>query len=307
VAYYLGLDGGGSKTTCVVADDSALLATALSGPSNITRVGNDRAREALHQAIRDACVAAKINPSQLQHSCVGAAGAGREEIAKLVREMVAEVIPGKVSVVGDMQIALHAAFGDGPGVIVIAGTGSIAYGRDAEGKTARAGGWGFAVSDEGSAHWIGRMAVASILRQVDELGARRSVQPASRLFQEVRSTWRVESYEELARAANQRSNFAELLPAVTAAANAGDELAEEVLTRAGRELGELARIVLLTLFPNDTSPKSVAMVGGVFRHANQTREVFCSEIQAAHRHVSVSSKIVEPVSGALQLARNSVH
>jgi glucosamine kinase len=305
VAYYLGLDGGGSKTTCVVGDDTTVLATAVSGPSNITRVGNDKARESLHQAIRDACAAAEVNPSRLQHSCIGAAGAGHQEIAEVVREIVAEVIPGKIMVVGDMQIALQAAFGDGPGVMVIAGTGSIAYGRNAEGKITRAGGWGFAISDEGSAHWIGRMAISSILRETDELGAVRTTRPVSRLFQEIGWTWHVESTAELARTANQSANFAELLPAVAAAADAGDELAEKVLTQAGRELAELARIVLLRLFPDDDSHKCVAMVGGVFRHAHRTREVFCANVRAARRHVNVNSEVVEPVGGALQIARNS--
>ena len=151
MAYYLGIDGGGSKTRCAVGDESSLLATVSVGPSNITRVGEARARESLHQAIREACAGAGIEPAQLRRACIGAAGAGREEIANVVRGIVAEVIPGKIEIVGDMQIALEAAFGTGPGVIVIAGTGSIAYGRDADGRTARAGGWGFAVSYEGSA------------------------------------------------------------------------------------------------------------------------------------------------------------
>ena len=173
MAYYLGIDGGGSKTTCAVGDETSLLAMAVAGPSNITRVGEVRARESLHQAIRQACAEAKIDPRQLSRACVGAAGAGRKEIASVVRKIVAEVIPGAVEVVGDMQIALQAALGTGPGVIVIAGTGSIAYGRDAQGKTARAGGWGFAISDEGSAHWIGRAAVGSVLRAVDEFAGDR--------------------------------------------------------------------------------------------------------------------------------------
>jgi glucosamine kinase len=164
VAYYLGVDGGGSKTTCVVGDESSILAAFTVGASNITRVGETGAREALHRAIREACQAAGINPQQVLRACVGAAGAGRSEIAGAVRKIVAQIVSGEIEVVGDMEIALAAAFGSGPGVIVIAGTGSIAFGRDAQGRTARAGGWGFAVSDEGSAHWIGRASVSAVLR-----------------------------------------------------------------------------------------------------------------------------------------------
>ena len=78
--------------------------------------------------------------------------------------------PHPIDVVGDMETALVAAFEDGPGVIVIAGTGSIAYGRDKQGRTLRAGGWGFAIGDEGSAHWIGREAVSAVLRASDRGG-----------------------------------------------------------------------------------------------------------------------------------------
>ncbi len=170
MAYYLGIDGGGSKTTCAVGDETSLLATVTVDASNITRVGEAGARDALQRAIREACRAANISPQQVLRACIGAAGAGRTEIAGIVRDIVAEIISGEIEVVGDMEIALRAAFGGGPGVIVIAGTGSIAFGRDAQGRTARAGGWGFAVSDEGSAHWIGRAAVSAVLRAADEAG-----------------------------------------------------------------------------------------------------------------------------------------
>ncbi len=170
MAYYLGIDGGGSKTTCAVGDEVSILGSAVTGPSNIIRVGEVRARESLHQAIRQACAAAKIDPRQVHRACVGVAGVASEDVANAVRKLIAEVIPAEIEVVGDMQIALQAALGAEPGVVVIAGTGSIAYGRDAQGKTARAGGWGFAISDEGSAHWIGRTAVSSLLRAADVSG-----------------------------------------------------------------------------------------------------------------------------------------
>src|SRR5580700_10088086 len=197
---------------CAVGDESSLLATVTAGPSNITRVGPTRARQALHVAIRQACAHAKIAPQQVQRACIGVAGAGREEIAGVVRKIVAEMIAGEIDVVGDMQIALAAAFGAGPGVIVIAGTGSIAYGRDAQGRIARAGGWGFAVSDEGSAHWIGLAAVRAVLRAADEAeegqAERDPTWPAGRLFFELKTAWSLDSLPQLARAANGSPDFA---------------------------------------------------------------------------------------------------
>jgi glucosamine kinase len=302
VAYYLGIDGGGSKTTCTVGDEASLLGSAVAGPSNIIRVGEVRARQSLHEAISQACIAAKINPRQLHRACVGVAGVASEEVANAVHKLIAEVIPAEIEVVGDMQIALQAALGAEPGVVVIAGTGSIAYGRDARGRTARAGGWGFAISDEGSAHWIGRTAVAALLRAADGSGDD-GVDQSSRFFREVKLIWKVESLDQLARTANTNPDFAALLPAVVNAADAGDEVARNVLAQAGSELAALAAIVIRSLFPEDKAAIPLAMVGGVFRYALMVRESFCDTLRKLDPRAEVNRNVVEPVAGALQIAR----
>ncbi|MGA9510698.1 MAG: BadF/BadG/BcrA/BcrD ATPase family protein [Candidatus Sulfotelmatobacter sp.] len=306
VAYYLGIDGGGSKTTCAVGDEGSLLGSAVTGPSNIIRVGEVRARESLHEAIRQACAAAKIDPRQVHRACVGVAGVSSEEVANAVRKVIAEVIPAEIEVVGDMQIALQAALGAKPGVVVISGTGSIAYGRDAKGKTARAGGWGFAISDEGSAHWIGRTTVAALLRAADESGDDR-VNQSSQFFHEVKAIWKVESLDQLARTANTNPDFAMLLPAVVTAADAGDEVARQVLIQAGKELAALANIVARSLFPEgiscDGAAIPLALVGGVFRYALMVRETFCDTLRQLDPRLQVNPDVIEPVTGALQIAR----
>jgi N-acetylglucosamine kinase-like BadF-type ATPase len=331
VAYYLGIDGGGSKTTCAVGDESSLLAAFTAGPSNITRVGEAGAREALQEAIFGACRAAKINPQQVRRACVGAAGAGRKDVASAVGKIVAEIIPGEIQVVGDMEIALAVAFGEGPGVIVIAGTGSIAYGRDAKGRTARSGGWGFAVSDEGSAYWIGRAAVSAVLRASDRVGddqteqnhaeqdqaeqdraeqdraEQNRIRPAGRLFRELKTAWSVDSLEQLARAANANADFSVLFPAVLAAAGAGDVVAREVIAEASSELAQLAGVVLRRLFPGQRSAAlsavPMAIAGGVFRHATMIRELFYNGVRAANPDVVLNLEVVDPVHGALRMAR----
>ncbi|MFZ0420659.1 MAG: BadF/BadG/BcrA/BcrD ATPase family protein [Candidatus Sulfotelmatobacter sp.] len=305
VAYYIGIDGGGSKTTCVVGDEVSVLATAVAGPSNITRVGEVRARESLHEAIRQACATAKIDPRQIHRACVGVAGAGHGEIASAVGRIIAEVVAGEIEVVGDMEIALQAALGAGPGVIVIAGTGSIAYGRDGRGRTARAGGWGFAISDEGSAHWISRGAVAALLRAADEAADDRSVQGSSALFCEMKSIWKVGSFEQIARTANSTPDFAALFPAVVCAADVGDELARQVLGQAGKELAQLSGIVVRRLFGEGNAVIPLAMAGGVFRHSLIVREVFCDTVCEVDPRLEVNRQVVEPVAGALLRAREA--
>jgi N-acetylglucosamine kinase-like BadF-type ATPase len=305
VAYYLGIDGGGSKTTCVVGNEVSQLATVTAGPSNITRVGEVRARESLQEAIRQACTGAGIDPRQVQRACIGIAGAGRKEIADTVRKIVAGIIPGEIEIVGDMKIALAAAFGAGQGVIVIAGTGSIAYGRDAQGRTARSGGWGFAISDEGSAHWIGRTAVSTLLRAIDQEDAYSA--EASSLCREMKAAWNLHSLDEFLRAANFDADFPLLCPGVLAAADAGDALAQCVLAQAGRELAQLAAIVTRRLFSEGGADAGIplAMAGGVFLHSSAVREVFRDEVHNLDSRLEVNPRVVEPVVGALQMARKS--
>jgi glucosamine kinase len=312
VAYYLGIDGGGSKTTCAVGDESSLLATVTAGPSNITRVGETRAHEALQQAILEACAAATIDPRQVRRACVGVAGAGRKEVAAAIRNIVSELISGEIEIVGDMAVALEAAFGAGPGVIVIAGTGSIAYARNARGETARTGGWGYAISDEGSAHWIGRGVVSALLHAVDRGSGdgtpAQEVAESLPLFRELKAIWSVSSLDEFVRKANSNPDFAESFPSIVAAGDAGDERAQRVLTMAGGVLARLVRVVC-QVFRRDKPEIStipLAVAGGVFRHSARAREVFEEDVRKFDPRIVPTAQIVEPVVGALQLARSGL-
>lgn len=298
MAYYLGIDGGATKTTCVVGDENSVLATASGGPSNITRIGESGVRETLHAVIREACAAARIAPQDVSRSCLGVAGAGRQEVASLVRKIADEIISGEIEVTGDMLIALEAAFGDGPGVIVIAGTGSFAYGRNADGETARAGGWGFAISDEGSAHWIGRMAVSETLRSVDAGG------DSSALLENLMRVRQVGSFDEFVRSVNSAHDFAAFFPAITEMAQSGESIALKVLREAGEQLAQLAGMVLGRLFAEDGSLSvPLAMAGGVFRYAAVVRESFYNEVRKLWPGAILKSEMAEPVYGALRRAR----
>jgi len=302
VPYYLGIDGGGTKTTCAVGDDARLLAAATSGPSNIVRVGEAQTRESLMQAVLQACAAAGIRPEQVVRTCVGGAGAARPEMAAIVRRILSEILASPIDVMGDMEIALEAAFGDHPGVVVNAGTGSFAYGRNDVDQILRAGGWGFEIGDEGSAHWIGRAAISTVLRASDRDGDRCASSP---LAKALCKTWGVSSLLDLARAANSipPPDFAALFPAVAAT---DDELAREVLGKAGRELGDVAAVVIRRLFGEDEHGSvPVAMIGGVFRHAALVREAFYNELQLVASRAQVMPQVVDPVEGALRMARKA--
>jgi len=311
MAYYLGIDGGGTKTRCVLGDETMVLATAMSGGSNIVRLGETQAREALHTAVRQVCATAKIAPAQIHAICIGAAGADRPEIAAKIRSILAELISEiapeialtKIEVVGDMTIALEAAFGAGPGVIAIAGTGSIVYGRDANGHTARAGGWGFAISDEGSGHWIGRRAVSALLSAHDQ-GLE------TQLTAMVLEAWRLSTIDDLVQQANSTPppDFPRLFPIVLRAAEA-DSIARDLLAEAGARLAALAAIVVRRLAPHaETAMRPaatlpVAMTGSVFRQSPDVRQVFYNTLQKSFPGIDVRQDLADPVEGALARAR----
>jgi glucosamine kinase len=305
VSYYLGIDGGGTKTTGELGDESRILATVVTGPSNVVRVGEQRARESLHEAVRQACAAAGIAPGDIACTCIGASGAGRPEIATVVRNTLAEILPNQIEVIGDLETSLDAAFDTGPGVIVIAGTGSSAYGRNSRGITTRAGGWGFAIGDEGSAHWIGREAVRAVLRASEETDAGPQTSVFRPFAAALCEAWGVSSLIDLARIANSvpPPDFAVLFPAV---AGSKDELAVQIQLNAGKELARIAGIVCRHLFPaNETGAVPVAMIGGVFRYSSGVRASFYNELRRLDPRVEVAAEVVEPVHGALRMARVS--
>lgn len=313
MAIYLGIDGGGTKTTCIMADENNILGSATSSGSNITRHGDARVREALHAVVRDACAAARVDPANVVSACVGLSGAGRPEVRDAVTRMMREVLRGQIEVVTDLETTLEAAFGDGPGVITIAGTGSIAYGRDASGQTARAGGWGLAISDEGSGQWIGRATVSAVLGATDA-----GEDPA--LLKPIFELWRLTSLDELVRLANASPppDFSSLVPLVLDAAEnprpsgawtehplQRDALARNVLERAGNELASLTRNVIRRLFGAGDSVH-VAMAGGVFRQSEVVRRVFYNGVNAEFPQATVQAEIVDAVDGALARARKAM-
>src|SRR6266849_1300026 len=305
--YYLGIDGGGTKTRCLLADETTVLADAMTGGSNIVRLGEQQAREALHAAVRQVCATAKIAPAQIHAICIGAAGAARPEIAAKIRSILAELAPEavtKIEVVGDTIIALEAAFGSGPGVIAIAGTGSIVYGRDASGRIARAGGWGFAISDEGSGHWIGRRAISAILSAHDQ-GLE------TRLTAMVLEAWRLSTIDDLVQQANSTPppDFPRLFPIVLRAAAQDDSIARDLLAEAGAKLAALAAIVVRRLAPHAATAMRpvatlpVAMTGSVFRQSPDVRQVFYNTLQKSFPGIDVRQDLADPVEGALARAK----
>ncbi len=173
---------------------------------------------------------------------------------------------------------------------MISGTGSIAYGRHEFGRTARAGGWGHAISDEGSGHWIGVQAVAAVAHALDSGNY-------TELSDRIPKVWQLGSYDELIATANASPppDFAALLPEVLAAVDAGDSFARHILIQAGAELAALAEDVFRRLWKAD-DVVTFAVGGGVFQHAAAVRDSFQRELSAAEGALVMARKLIAPAA-----------
>src|SRR5512132_1215120 len=174
------VDGGGTTTHAVILDASfTVLGEGLAGPSNPLRVGIVNAAAAVREAIDRACEAAKLRRTDLVAAEIGLAGASRNELRARMREALHGSGIGEIVVVGDADIALYGATEGEPGLIVIAGTGSICCGVNGRGKRICAGGWGPVAGDEGGGAWIARRALRAIAHAVDGRGPTTSLTAAA--------------------------------------------------------------------------------------------------------------------------------
>jgi N-acetylglucosamine kinase-like BadF-type ATPase len=292
---YLGIDAGGTKTECALSNGAELLGQATGPSCKLARMGRQKAAQNLQSAVHEACETAHVSARDVQRVCVGMAGASLPEAVQWVQETIREIAPAAtIHVAGDHIIAHRAAFGTSHGVLVIAGTGSIAFGRNPLGQTARAGGWGPNVSDEGSAFWLGRQAVIGALRAYD-------VGSTNGLLSLVAQAWKVPP-EQVVRMANAAEpQFAELAAQVTAAAESGDPEALVITGRAGEELSWLAGAVMQRLWPKG-GIVPIALAGGVLHGSALVRRAFKEAMRARHREAAVSFAYVRPVLGALEIA-----
>jgi N-acetylglucosamine kinase-like BadF-type ATPase len=297
VTLFLGIDGGGTKTECVVGDSERVLGSSVEGTIKIKKVGANAAGQALETAIQTACEQAGVRPTQIARTCIGLAGSSIPEVADWAYSVLKQLVSGEVSVVNDTLIAHRAAFNGAPGVMVIAGTGSNVLGINEQGETGRAGGWGPIISDEGSGFWIGRSAVAQAMRAHD-------ASRPTELLNAVMQAWKLSSLEEVVSMANSNPppDFASLLPEILRCADSGDALAHEILAAAANELAQLTRAVIRKLWPGSGN-LNVAVTGGVFVHSPQIRQMFANSIQSERPGIRVNLDPVHPVMGALAMAR----
>ncbi len=300
VSFFLGIDAGGTKTECVLADSSGMiLARGVGGPANLRRTPAPILYDSLRAAVMTALHNASLPAIELEAVCAGFAGAGRAETRGPARELLAELTRARhIFIVGDMEVALEAAVGAGRGVILVAGTGSIAYGRNDLGRQARAGGHGPEHSDEGSATDIGRRAVQAAVAGRKS----RHASPLARALCEQLGLHRTEDLSLLLGSGERNADLASLFPTVMAVARQGDAEARAILEAAGDALAGLALRVLRALqLEGKVTP--VAVTGGVFAASAEVFEQVEKRLRESAPEVRVERLARTPAEGAVLLAQ----
>jgi N-acetylglucosamine kinase-like BadF-type ATPase len=296
--HVLGLDVGGTKTVCLLADHEERIVAEARGPgANLQAVGEIEVEKVLREVVDAVLRDRSVSPAAIS---LGIAGVDRLRDTEMVRAInKRRGFVGLILVVSDALVELVAGAGDELGVAIIAGTGSIAYGKDGAGRAARSGGWGYLLGDEGGGFWMGRAALSAVVRQFDGRG------PATLLTDLVLRDLSLKSPAELVQAIYEqglpRHTMAEIATLVQSAAEAGDAVATEILTRAGSELtGAAAAVVAKLGMRGDVFP--TILVGGVFR----ALPMLVDEVTVRMSEVAPRSRTrlleVEPAVGAVHLA-----
>ena len=301
MAYFVALDGGGTKTQCWVADEEKVLGKAAGGSVKLSVVDEGTATTRLQELVREAAREAGIELSAVTRTCMGLAGISSELVRAWADTTLRKVVGGEVLLLGDEEIAFEAAFAGGAGVLVIAGTGSNVMGRCADGRRFTAGGWGPMLGDEGSGHWIGVEAIKAGLRAQD-----RGV--ATCLLSEIEKHWGLDGLGALVAWGNSRTRveFAGLTTVVAACAEGGDALAAAVLERAGVELAEQVGLVASKMHQAGCAAGDalrVAFTGSVLDKIPRVRRSMEAALVAGHPWVVMAETAVLPLEGALWRAR----
>ena len=320
MSFFLAIDAGGTKSNCLLADETRVLARATAGTVKLMRVGEQKATARLQAVLAEVAAAAGVSLSHITRTCFGLAGIGSPAARTWASHVLSESIAGELLLCGDEEIALDAAFAGGPGILVVAGTGSNAIGRTDAGEIFGAGGWGPMLGDEGSGNWIGLEAIRAALRAHDRErlsgmdSGQTAIDPTS-LLREIERHWKLNSLGELVAYANRRGDcdrpapeFASLAPVVARCAEQGDALAAEVLTRAGEQLAELVALVFRKMAASHPGAKEadaieVAYTGGVLAHIAPVRDAMTARLAVLLPAASVRQSAVDPLEGALWCAR----
>jgi N-acetylglucosamine kinase-like BadF-type ATPase len=307
--FYLAIDSGGTKADLLLADDTRELARVRTGTIKRMRTDATTAANNLTTALAQLEAQTGVSMRSVTRTCIGTAGETVPLVTDFLRAELSARVSGDLILLGDVEIALDAAFPGQPGILVLAGTGSNVAGRDASGKVNTAGGWGPALADQGSGHRIGQQALRALFLAIDH-GISSTLLPA------VLQAWNLrpapEGIDDLVAEANRipSPDVSRLTELVLRCALAGDATAAAVLQREGEDLAALVRILIHRLLK--TAPElgvnpawlpPIAFAGSIMERVHPVREALVHAVQQEFPAVQTLPGVVDPIQGALYRAR----
>lgn len=299
-SFVIGVDGGGSRTRVLIADETGQEIATAEGEGSAVRPGAaDHSAQIIAAAIHQALTQAKLGRIGARVACVGVAGVGRTDERESLTDALDEMgLADTVLVVPDALVALEDAFGENAGVLLVAGTGSIAFGRGPTGTISRCGGWGPVCGDEGSGAWIGRRALGIVT------GAHDGREPETSLTSSLLSAAGVLDVDGLIPWAGRATpgDLAELVPAVLEVAATGDQRASSLVSLAVEELGLHVLALARRLFSDERATFSLALSGGLLARGSLLRKRTEHRLKSLTPGAQLKSEEVVPVRGAVKHA-----
>ncbi|MGC9199316.1 MAG: N-acetylglucosamine kinase [Acidobacteriaceae bacterium] len=304
MAFFLALDVGGTKTDYLLADEAGELYRTRTGTIKRMRADASSAAANLDEGLGEIAAKTGVSMQEITRTCIGTAGETVPLVTNWLRQAFAERVAGELILLGDVEIALDAAFRGGVGVLAIAGTGSNVAGRKPDGSIVRAGGWGPELADQGSGHRIGHVGLRTAFLALDE-------DRPTQLLDAILEFWRLPSIELLVEAANARPapDVSRLTEVILACAGKGDAVAAEVLRQQGEELAWLVRLVLRKVHAaavaSGGEPPSLAFTGSILEKVPPVREALIDAVRCEFPAIRVMEGVVDPLAGALWRARTA--
>lgn len=305
MSYFIGIDGGGTKTKCVLCNDSLeVIHQTQSGPSNFLTIGTDKVADTIIELINVCCTSTNISVSNIQNITIGTTGAGRESDAKKLRDAVVAKAKSigldlnSFNVVSDARIALEGSFTGQPGSILIAGTGSIMFGKDKDGNIHRVGGFGRLIGDEGSGLTMGKKGLNLISKYYDERGK------STLLTSKVEKQFNISDQSDLIiKVYSDSFNIQDVAPLVIESANEGDELCNEILDQETNEL--LLHIMAMKKKLNEEKMK-IVFIGGTITTNNSYSNMLREKIKMFLPDIVIHHSDYPPEIGAVIMAKQKL-
>lgn len=296
---FIGIDGGATGAVAVVTDPDGGILARVRGGAALVDASDPAAGAADLAALAASALDEAALPSPAAVLCCALAGARREVERQAVREAVERFgCARRVLVTTDGEAALADAFGGRTGILLIAGTGSVGWGRGDDGRTVRVGGWGRLLGDEGSGYGLALAALRAAARAADGR-ARHTI-----LLDRVIEHARVDGAEQLIGWAGRatKAEIAALVPAIFAAAAGGDEVADEILDKAAKHLADHVGAVHRRI-AHDIEPPQLALAGGLLRQGGPLAHKVVAGVAADGLDLPLCEKAVDAAAGAAALAR----